>query len=128
MKNRKYIMDNYLNKFRKKSYYLIGFILMYLNRRNLFNGFFLIFRMAHKKNIKAGEQTFDEFLVQIGERLKKRRQAIGFSSYEQFAYEHNIGRAQYGKYEKGTEDLRLSSLHKVLEALDISWEEFFRGL
>ncbi|MDH7464678.1 helix-turn-helix transcriptional regulator [Chitinophagaceae bacterium 26-R-25] len=101
---------------------------MYLYRGNLNDGFFLIFRMASKKNIKPNEETFDDFLIRIGERLKKQRQSNGFNSYEQFAFEHNIGRAQYGKYEKGTEDLRLSSLYKVLQALDISWEDFFKGL
>ena len=84
--------------------------------------------MAQKKNIPVNEQTFDDFLIELGERLKKHRQKNGFTSYEQFAYENNIGRAQYGKYEKGTEDLRISSLHKVLKALNISWEDFFREM
>ena len=84
--------------------------------------------MAQKKNTTTNEQSFDDFLIELGERLKKQRQKNGFTSYEQFAYENNIGRAQYGKYEKGTEDLRISSLHKVLKALNISWEDFLKGM
>ncbi len=41
-----------------------------------------------------------------------------------FAYEHNIPRAQFGRYGKG-EDPRYSSLLKVVRALGMSMEEFF---
>jgi transcriptional regulator with XRE-family HTH domain len=52
-------------------------------------------------------------------RIKK-----GYTSYEYFAYKHNISRAQFGRYEKG-EDLRYTSLLKVVRALDMTLEEFF---
>ncbi len=64
-------------------------------------------------------------LTNLGNRLRELRIAKGFTNYEQFAYENNIPRAQYGRYERG-EDLRFSSLVKVLKALDISLEEFFK--
>lgn len=82
--------------------------------------------MVSKKNIKTSGEEFDNFLTKVGEKLKKCRLKAGYTSYEQFAFEHGIGRAQYGKYERGTEDLRLSSLHKVLKELDTSWEDFFK--
>lgn len=63
-------------------------------------------------------------LANLGNRLRELRITKGFTNYEQFAYENNIPRAQYGRYERG-EDLRFSSLLKVLKALDISLEEFF---
>ncbi len=84
--------------------------------------------MVNKKNIKTSGEEFDDFLIKVGENLKKQRLKKGYTSYEQFAFEHNIGRAQYGKYERGTEDLRLSSLFKVLKELDISWHEFFKTM
>ena len=65
-------------------------------------------------------------LQRIGQRLKALRKAKGYSNYEQFAYEHNIGRAQYGRYETGS-DLRVSSLLRVLAALEVSPGEFFAG-
>lgn len=71
------------------------------------------------------DPQIEQKLIQVGQRLKALRKAKGYTNYEQFAYEHNIGRAQYGRYEKGS-DLRLSSLFKVLQAMDISPEEFFR--
>ncbi|TDW97156.1 helix-turn-helix domain-containing protein [Dinghuibacter silviterrae] len=82
--------------------------------------------MAKKKNEKPTDAEIEIFLGKIGERLRQLRTDGGYTSYEQFAYEHNIGRAQYGKYERGTEDLRISSLYKVVAAFGISMEEFFR--
>ncbi|MFM9949455.1 MAG: helix-turn-helix domain-containing protein [Saprospiraceae bacterium] len=63
-------------------------------------------------------------LKNLGKRLKALRKAKGYSNYEQFAFTHEINRSQYGRYENG-EDLRFSSLLKVLAALDVSLAEFF---
>lgn len=81
-----------------------------------------------KKSDQKPEKDFDAFLSDLGERFKEYRLKKGYTSYEQFAFEHNIGRAQYGRYERGTEDLRISSIYKILKAMDISFEEFFKGL
>lgn len=64
-------------------------------------------------------------LKNLGNRLRELRIERGFTNYEQFAFEHNLPRAQYGRYEQG-QDLRFSSLVKVLNALNISLEEFFK--
>lgn len=65
-------------------------------------------------------------LDKLGKRIKELRLAKGYTNYEIFAYEHNIPRAQYGRYEKGS-DLKFSSLLKVVDALGVSLEEFFQG-
>jgi len=65
-----------------------------------------------------------EQLQNLGNRLKHLRKEKGYTNYEIFAFDNNIPRAQYGRYEKG-EDLRFSSLLKVLKALDISLKDFF---
>lgn len=77
--------------------------------------------MAKEEN---QSDKIDAFLMQCGERFKTLRKAKGYSNYEQFAYLHDIGRSQYGKYEKGA-DMRLSTFFRVLEALEISPVEFF---
>lgn len=64
-------------------------------------------------------------LKNLGNKLRELRIERGFTNYEQFAFEHNLPRAQYGRYEQG-QDLRFSSLLKVLKALDISLEDFFK--
>ncbi|AZA91770.1 Helix-turn-helix domain [Chryseobacterium nakagawai] len=66
----------------------------------------------------------EEVLQKLGKRIKELRIAKGYSSYEYFAYEHNISRAQYGRYEKG-EDLRFSTLAKVINAFGMTMNEFF---
>ena len=64
-------------------------------------------------------------LKKIGARLKSIRKGAGYSSPDKFAYDHGINRSQYGKYEAGSEDLRLSSLLKVLDKLGLTLPEFF---
>ncbi|AZB24286.1 XRE family transcriptional regulator [Chryseobacterium bernardetii] len=66
----------------------------------------------------------EEILKKLGKRIRELRIAKGYSSYEYFAYEHNISRAQFGRYEKG-EDLRFSTLAKIIYAFDMTLEEFF---
>ena len=66
----------------------------------------------------------EKLLEKLGSRLRDLRKARGYTNYEQFAFDHGLPRAQYGRYEKG-QDLRLSSLVKVLTAMDVSLTEFF---
>ena len=75
-----------------------------------------------KKTLAKKEPNKD--LVALGNRIKELRIKKGYSNYEYFAYENNISRSQYGRYEKG-EDLKYSNLLKVIRALGISLEEFF---
>ncbi len=64
------------------------------------------------------------FISQLGGRIKQLRKAKGFTSYEKFAHASDISRMQYWRYEKG-EDMRISSLKKVTDALGVTLEEFF---
>ena len=73
------------------------------------------------------EDFIKEQQEKLGERFRELRIAKGYKNYEQFAFEHRIPRSQYGRYEKGS-DLRCSTLVKVLKAMDISLEEFFKGM
>ncbi|MDX9882588.1 MAG: helix-turn-helix transcriptional regulator [Prolixibacteraceae bacterium] len=63
-------------------------------------------------------------LENLGRRLKEIRLKKGYTNYEQFAFDNELPRAQYGRYEKG-QDLRFSSLVKVLKAMGVSLKEFF---
>lgn len=63
-------------------------------------------------------------LQKLAERIKQLRRKKGYSNYENFAFDHDIPRAQFGRYENG-QDLRYSSLIKVIDALGVSVEEFF---
>ena len=76
----------------------------------------------------AGKENAVEVadLKKIGERLKYYRKKAGYTNSEYFAYEHNISRPQYGRYEAGA-NIQLNTLMKILKALNVSLEEFFKG-
>jgi transcriptional regulator with XRE-family HTH domain len=67
------------------------------------------------------------FLKKVGERLKYFRKKAGYTNYEYFAYDNNISRPQYGKYEAGA-NIQLNTLYKILKALKVKPEEFFKDL
>ena len=71
--------------------------------------------MGKEKNIE---------ILLLAKRIKELRLKKGYTNYEYFAYENNLPRAQYGRYEKG-EDLRFSSLIKIIKAFNITPQEFF---
>lgn len=62
----------------------------------------------------------------IGKRLKELRQKAGYTSQETFAYDAELPRALYGRYEKGC-NLTVSSLYKILQFHNITFEEFFKN-
>lgn len=68
--------------------------------------------------------TKEETLKRMGERIRKLRIAKGYTSYEYFAYDIGISRAQFGRYEQG-KDIRLGTLVKIVNGFGMSLEEFF---
>ena len=66
-------------------------------------------------------------LIKIGERLRDLRKKAKYKSYENFAFDNELNRVQYGRMEKGS-NITLVSLLKVLDIHKISLEEFFTGL
>ena len=75
---------------------------------------------SSKKHIKNTAKEVDL----LAKRIRELRIKQGFSNYEYFAYENEIPRAQYGRYEKG-EDLRFTSLIKIIKAFGMTPKEFF---
>ncbi|MBO0330689.1 helix-turn-helix domain-containing protein [[Muricauda] lutisoli] len=63
-------------------------------------------------------------IKKLAYRIKSLRIQKGYSSYENFAFEKGIPRAQYGRYETGT-DIQFTSLLKIAQAFDMTLEEFF---
>ena len=78
-----------------------------------------------KKPVKV-EQDTRETLKKIGKKLKDIRKLKGYENSDDFAYDNEINRSQYGKYEAGVQDMRISSLLKAVNALGLTLEEFFR--
>lgn len=61
----------------------------------------------------------------IGERVTELRKKAGYTSQETFAYDANIPRALYGRYEKGA-NLTIYSLYRILKHHQITFEDFFK--
>lgn len=87
--------------------------------------------MQNKKPAKKApakkEKKEPEKLTKIGDRLKYFRKKAGYTSSEYFAYDKGFSRPQYGKYEAGA-NIQLNTLMKILKAMDVSLEEFFKGM
>ncbi len=81
-------------------------------------------KKSTKKKNKTAKKIPVNDLVKLGKRIKDLRIKKGYTNYEYFAYEHEISRSQFGRYERG-EDLRYSSLLRIVRAFDMTLEEFF---
>lgn len=67
-------------------------------------------------------------LVQIGEKIRMlRKQNPEFDNYEVFAFTHQINKVTLQRIERG-ENYNMESLLKVLRALDVPLNEFFRDI
>lgn len=72
----------------------------------------------------AAPLSEEEQLKKLGARIKQLRIKKGYTNYEHFAYDHNISRAQFGRYEQG-QDLRFTTLVKIVSAFGMTMKEFF---
>ncbi|NVO33079.1 MULTISPECIES: hypothetical protein [Hymenobacter] len=66
-------------------------------------------------------------LKQIAQKLKQLRLDKGYSSYEAFAFDHELPRVGYGRHEQGS-NLTLKSLLRLLDIHQISLAEFFADI
>lgn len=66
----------------------------------------------------------EELRQALGTRIKTLRKEKGYTSYEAFAYEHDIHRVQWGRYEQG-QDIYFSTLVRITKVLGVSLTEFF---
>jgi transcriptional regulator with XRE-family HTH domain len=62
----------------------------------------------------------------LGARIQEIRISKGHKNYEKFAFAHDLGRSQFGRYENGS-DMKFSTLVRIAHALDVSLEELFKG-
>lgn len=77
-----------------------------------------------KKSSKRPALDPDKELKNLGRRIRDLREKQGYSSSEQFAFEHEIARTQFARYESG-KDIRFTSLIKVINGFGMTLEEFF---
>jgi transcriptional regulator with XRE-family HTH domain len=68
-----------------------------------------------------------EELQAIALRLKELRKAKGYSNYEHIAFALEMSRSAYWRLETGA-NFEMKTLIKVCKLLDVSLEEFFKGI
>jgi len=69
----------------------------------------------------------DKFLKDFGKHLRKVREEKGYSVRE-MQLQFNIDRSNLTKIERGEKNLNLTTLKRIIEALGLSWQEFFEGM
>jgi transcriptional regulator with XRE-family HTH domain len=81
--------------------------------------------MKKGRRVKAVSRTQKpESLKNFGDRLRQLRKQAGYSSQLGFAYENGFNPPQYNKWERG-EDIKLSNITRLCQALNISLASFF---
>ncbi|WP_025742863.1 hypothetical protein [Aquimarina pacifica] len=75
--------------------------------------------MTNRKN----RNRFQE----VGNRIKELRIQAGYTSYETFAFEHNLGRKSYWEWEKGS-NYKFETIIRIIDIHNITLEDFFKGL
>lgn len=82
---------------------------------------------TEKKKTSINAPVEDERMVKIAKKIKKLRLDAGYTNYENFAWDNEIGRVQYWRMEKGT-NFTMKSLLKILDIHKLTPEEFFKGI
>ena len=80
--------------------------------------------MKKQKKVEKKELDREMYLNKLGKRIKELRIKSGYTNYENFAFENEIGRAQYGKYETGG-NIQFDTLLKIIGAFGMTVSEFF---
>lgn len=79
-----------------------------------------------KKATKKEEKPNNPDLIKFGEKIKERRIELGYSNSDYLAFEINVARSQLNRYEAGLDDLRLTTLLKLLRHMGLKPSEFFK--
>lgn len=95
-------------------YFLLGYHKKY---------FFRSFEVMKKPNDNLNQKEFQA----IAKRLKELRKSKGYSNYEHIAFELGMSRSAYWRLETGV-NFELKTLIRICKLLNISLEEFFKGI
>lgn len=80
---------------------------------------------APKEKHNVNDSVDDERMRKIANKLKELRKKAGYTNYENFAWDNEIGRVQYWRMEKGANFTMVTFL-KILDAHKITLGEFFK--
>lgn len=75
---------------------------------------------------KPTSEEINQILKEIGAKVRTHRKSE-YRNYENFADDHEFNKVTISRLENG-ENFTMSSLVQVLRVLDISLEDFFKGI
>ena len=70
------------------------------------------------------KEKVEKQINNLAKKFRELRKSKGYSNYEPFSFDFEIGRSQWGRYEKGA-DIRFSTLVSILDKCGVSLKEFF---
>ena len=73
---------------------------------------------------KVIDKKTDADIQKLAARIKSIRKKLGYTNADFFAYEFEITRSQYARYETG-ENIRFTSLMMLIKAFGMTPKEFF---
>ncbi len=73
------------------------------------------------------ESNINNIILKFGTTMKKLRKQRGYSQ-EKFAQIANLDRSYMGSVERGERNVSLLNIEKIVKALDISLEAFFKEI
>jgi transcriptional regulator with XRE-family HTH domain len=76
---------------------------------------------------KSKKLESDEWIIIISKRLKELRKEMGYSSYENFALDHDLDRKQYWRVENGS-NITIRTLIRILTVHKKGLPEFFKEI
>lgn len=83
-----------------------------------------IFKLLQIIIMYKSEKEIQAKIQDIASKLKQLRKDKGYTSYETFAFEHDLNRVQYWRVENG-QNITLKTLLNILSIHNLSIEEFF---
>jgi hypothetical protein len=80
-----------------------------------------------KQSEYISENVVDQRIKKIANQIKELCIKKGYSSHENFAWDHNLNRVQYWRIEKGS-NITLKTLISILDIHQISLSDFLKIL
>lgn len=80
---------------------------------------------SHSEMSEEENNISSEQIKKVAKKIKQLRKDKGYTSFQDFAYEHELNRVQYWRVESG-HNITLKTLFKILKIHNLTPEEFFK--
>lgn len=78
-------------------------------------------------NMDEAEKNIESNIKKVADKIRQLRIDSKYTSYETFAFDHEINRVQYWRVESG-KNITMKTFFKILQIHNITPDEFFKDL